>query len=307
MTVYGKAMNLKCDVQYRRGDIGFKLTRVGVTGVRKPVLVRREGKSSTLNGALNCSLDIFVDLPAEQKGSHLSRNVEVLKDVVNESITNPVSGLENMASDMCKKLLVHHEYAQTASVNISAEYFRGSVTPFGRETFEIYKLLAKGHVVRGGEVRKSIGVEVIGMTACPCAQQTVTEMLDCSVVVPVMSHNQRNVCTLMFTVGENTDIEADEIIDLVQTAFSSPTFELLKRDDEGQVVINAHSNPRFVEDVVRTALNSVVEKYVDLSDDAEVMVRSESEESIHKHNAFAERTATMKELREEYNTGTITQ
>jgi len=298
-------MELKCDVQYRKGDLGFKLTRVGVTGVRKPVLVKREGKGSMLNGALNCSLDIFVDLPAEQKGSHLSRNVEVLKEVVNESIMNPVSGLENMASDMCKKLLVHHEYAQTANVNIWAEYFRGSVTPFGRDTFEIYKLLAKGAIVRGQNVRKSIGAEVIGMTACPCAQQTVTEMLGCDTTHPIMSHNQRNVCTVMFTLDEAIDLEADEIIDLIHTAFSSPTYELLKRDDEGQVVINAHKNPRFVEDVVRNALRSVVETYRNLPDDVEVMVRSESEESIHKHNAFAERTATMGELRSEYETGAI--
>jgi len=299
-------MNLKCDVQYRRGDIGFKLTRVGVTGVRKPVLVKREGKNNTLNGALNCSLDIFVDLPAEQKGSHLSRNVEVLKEVVNESISNPVSGLENMASDICKKLLIHHEYAQTAAVNIVAEYFRGSITPFGRETFEIYKLLAKGCIVRGETVRKSIGVEVIGMTACPCAQQTVTEMLECDTDIPIMSHNQRNVCTVMFTLDDDVDIEADELIDLVQTAFSSPTYELLKRDDEGKVVINAHTNPKFVEDVVRSALKSIVEKYEHLPDNVEILVKSESEESIHKHNAFAERTATLEELRKEYKTRTIT-
>ena len=299
-------MELKCDVQYRKGDLGFKLTRVGVTGVRKPVLVKRDGKGSMLNGALNCSLDIFVDLPAEQKGSHLSRNVEVLKEVVDESLKNPVSGLENMAADICKRLLVHHEYAQTAHVSIAAEYFRGSITPFGRETFEIYKLLAKGDIVRGDKVRKSIGAEVIGMTACPCAQQTVTEMLGCDTKHPIMSHNQRNVCTVMFTVDEDEDIEADEIIDMIHTAFSSPTYELLKRDDEGQVVINAHTNPRFVEDVVRNALRAVVERYPKLANDAEVKVTSESEESIHKHNAYAERIATMEELRDEHRKGTIT-
>jgi len=292
---------LKCDVQYRKGDTWSKLTKVGVTGVRKPVVVKREGVNSALNGALNCSIDIFVDLPAEQKGSHLSRNVEVLSDVVDESIRVPVTGLENMASDMCKKLLVHHEYAQTANVDIEAEYFRGSRTPFGRETLEIYKLLASGTAVRGAKVRKTIGAEVIGMTACPCAQQTVTEMLSCSGDVPVMSHNQRNICTALFRMDDDVDVEADEIIDIVQGAFSSPTYELLKRDDEGQVVINAHNKPRFVEDVVRNVLESIVEKYGWLPDDVEVTVRSESEESIHKHNAFAERTATLKELRAEYN------
>jgi GTP cyclohydrolase-4 len=281
------------------------LTKVGVTGVRKPVAVRRKGISNTLNGALNCSIDIFVDLPADQKGSHLSRNVEVLSDVVEESIKAPVTGLENMASDMCKKLLIHHEYAQTANVSIRAEYFRESKTPTGRDTLEIYKLLAGGSVVRGGKVRKTIGVEVIGMTACPCAQQTVTEMLGCGSEVPIMSHNQRNICTALFTMDDDTEIEADEIIDIVQGAFSSPTYELLKRDDEGQVVINAHTNPRFVEDVVRKVLEFVVDRYERLPDNVEITVKSESEESIHKHNAFAERTAVLGELREEYRNRTF--
>ncbi|AIZ56850.1 GTP cyclohydrolase MptA [Candidatus Methanoplasma termitum] len=297
-------MALKCDVQYRKGDTWSKLTKVGVTGVRKPVAVKRYGANSALNGALNCSIDIFVDLPAEQKGSHLSRNVEVLNEVVEESLKVPVTGLENMASDICKKLLAHHEYAKTAHVDISAEYFRESRTPFGRGTLEIYKLLASGSAVRGKGIRKTIGVEVIGMTACPCAQQTVTEMISCGNENPVMSHNQRNVCTALFTMNDDIDIEADEIIDLVQGAFSSPTYELLKRDDEGQVVINAHKNPRFVEDVVRNVLEFVVERFKELPDDVLITVKSESEESIHKHNAFAERTTTLEELRAEYNKGT---
>lgn len=290
---------MKCDVQYGKGDIGFKLTRVGVTGVRKPVIVKREGKSNKLNGALNCSIDIFVDLPASQKGSHLSRNVEVLKEVVNDSISVPVTGLENMAADMCGKLLKHHEYAETAYVKIAAEYFSASKTPFGKETYEIHKLAAGASQHRGEQARKTIGVEVIGMTACPCAQQTVTEMLDCDIANPVMSHNQRNICSLMLTMDHDVNVEADELIDLVQKSFSSPTYELLKRDDEGQVVINAHSNPKFVEDVVRTTLKNLVEGFTKLDDNVEVLVKSESEESIHKHNAYADRTATMGELRGE--------
>jgi GTP cyclohydrolase-4 len=292
-------MALKCDVQYRKGDTWSKLTKVGVTGVRKPVVVRREGLNA-LNGALSCSIDIFVDLPAEQKGSHLSRNVEVLHDIVEESIREPVTGVENMASSMCKKLLTHHEYAQTANVDIRAEYFRESKTPRGRGTLEIYKLLASGTAARGKGIRKTIGVEVIGMTACPCAQQTVSEMASCAQGIAVMSHNQRNVCRAMLTMDDNVEVEADDLIDIVEKAFSSPTYELLKRDDEGQVVINAHNNPRFVEDVVRAVLESLVERYKALPDNVEIMVKSESEESIHKHNAFAERTTTLKELREEY-------
>ena len=97
---------------------------------------------------------------------------------------------------------------------------------------------------------------------------------------------------------EECDVEADEMIDLLESSFSSSTHELLKRDDEAAVVLRAHQNPKFVEDVVRTILMKVVEKYTDLPDSVRLTVRSESEESIHKHNAFAERTATLGELRQ---------
>ena len=137
------------------------------------------------------------------------------------------------------------------------------------------------------------------MTACPCAQQTVTEMLEYEGDMPVMSHNQRNVCTIMVTMPEDVSIEADDLIDIAQDSFSSPTFELLKRPDEGQVVINAHRNTKFVEDVVRGVLERIVKRYTDLPDDVMVDVISNSEESIHKHDAFAERVATLGELRQE--------
>lgn len=294
-------MALKCDLQYGRGNASYRLTRVGVRGVRKPVLVKRAGIDGTLNNALNCSIDIFVDLPADQKGSHMSRNVEVLNEVVEESVRNPITGIEDMAADICKKLLVHHEYATTADVSISSEYFRSSKTPLGRDTFEMFNIMAGGHIVRNGPLTKTIGVRVVGMTACPCAQQTVREMLEYTGDMPVMSHNQRNVITIEMTTSEGISLEADDLIDIAQDSFSSPTFELLKRPDEGQVVINAHRNTRFVEDVVREVLVRIVDRYADLPDDVQITVKSNSEESIHKHDAYAQRVATLGELRLENN------
>lgn len=286
-----------CDVQSRETDNRFKLTKVGVTGVKKPVFVKRNGRENGHSGTLSCTIDIFVDLPAVQKGSHLSRNLEVLREIVEESVRQPVSGIENLAADMCKKLLDRHEYASTANVRMVADYFKSSRTPNGRETLETYSLLGESVYKRGEKVRKTIGVKVIGMTACPCAQETVTESLSCSREWPVMSHNQRNICTVILEMDEDINIEADLLIDLVEGAFSSPTYELLKRDDEAAVVINAHRNPKFVEDVVRDVLKLLVETCTDLPDNVGVTVRSESEESIHKHNAFAERKATLGDLR----------
>ena len=70
-----------------------------------------------------------------------------------------------------------------------------------------------------------------------------------------------------------------------------------KRPEEARLVENAHRKPRFVEDVVREVLARILKRYPDLPDAAKVSVKSESEESIHKHNAFAERTTTLGELR----------
>ena len=292
-------MTLKCDLQYGKGLAEYKLSRVGVKGVHKPVLIQRKGINGTLKHILNCTIDIYVDLPADQKGSHMSRNVEVLNEIVDASVKEPFAAIEDVASEICKKLMIHHEYAQIGEVTIEAEYFRATKTPLGKDAFEFYNLLAGGHIERDGEMTKMIGVEVIGMTACPCGQQTVTEMLDIKSDVPVMTHNQRNVCSLSVYMPEDVNIEADDLIDIVEDAFSSPTFELLKRPDEGQVIINAHSKTRFVEDVVRCVLDNFVNKFPDLPDEVFVDVVSDSEESIHKHDAFAEREATLGELREE--------
>ena len=78
---------------------------------------------------------------------------------------------------------------------------------------------------------------------------------------------------------------------------SSPTFELLKRTDEKEVVLQAHKNPKFVEDVVRDMLTRVLKQYGSLPDETCVIAKSESLESIHKHNAFAERVTTVGELK----------
>ena len=277
---------------------GFKLTRVGVTGVRKQVTVRREG----IGGCLNCIIDVFVDLPSTQRGSHLSRNLEVIEEVLESSVSAPVSGLEVLASDMCRGLLEKHGYATHAEVIVHADYFLDRQNPSGRTTREHFELTAKASGTRGQGLKKMIGATAIGMTACPCAMETVREQAQGNVTIqgglPTISHNQRNISTLMIEVPEMYDVEANDLIQILEASFSSPTFEILKRSDEAAVVIRAHSNPKFVEDVVRDILTKVLERYGSLPDDVIVTARSESEESIHKHNAFAERVTTLGELRD---------
>jgi len=286
------------DVQGRRLLNGFKLTRVGVTGVKKQVTVQRKGTQ----GCLNCVIDVFVDLPPTQRGSHLSRNLEVISEAVESSVGQPVSGLESLCQDICRDLLEKHDYASYAEVNVLADYFLDRAGPSGRISREAFKLTAQAYGKRGDGMRKMIGAQAIGMTACPCAMETVRDLVKGNVVIegslPVISHNQRNISTLLVEVPEQYEVEANDLIEILELSFSSPTFELLKRSDEAQVVINAHSNPKFVEDVVRDILSRVLDKYPQLPDEVLVTARSESEESIHKHNAFAERVTTLGELRD---------
>jgi GTP cyclohydrolase-4 len=285
------------DVQSGRIENGFRLTKVGVTGVLKPVQVARTNKVVTLT----TTFDVFVDLPWDQRGAHLSRNLEAIAEIVDEAVRNPEYSLEDLAAKIAGKLLEKHPYATNGEVWARADYFLEKTTPMGRTSLEPYKLVARANATRGKRVaiRKSVGVEVIGMTACPCAMETIREENPAyaSVKAPIITHNQRNRTSLVVEEPEGFDIEADALIAIVESSMSAPTFEVLKRPDEGRLVEQAHARPRFVEDVVREVLGRVLEVFKDLPDDVVVKVKSDSEESIHKHDAVAERVATLGELR----------
>lgn len=286
------------DVQSHRAPRPYRLTRVGVTGVVKPIRVSRGGRANHLVGAF----DVFVDLPAEQRGTHMSRNIEVVNRVIDEHVRKETASLEDLAGGIAQALLSRHEYAEEAEAHVAADYFRERRTPLNKApTLERYGLSASSRVLRGGLERRSVSVEVVGMTACPCAMEgsrTILagrghEVKD----FPTITHNQRNVATLLLETDAGHAVEADDLIDVAEASLSAPTFELLKRGDETALVMQAHEHPRFVEDVVREMLHAVAAKYAHLPDDTLVVARSEAEESIHKHNAYAERTTTLGELR----------
>jgi GTP cyclohydrolase-4 len=291
------------DVQNQKPLGSFKLTRVGVTGVKKPVNVKRPGKAVTLTA----QIDVFVDLPSSQKGSHLSRNVEVISEILDRCVREPVKSLEILSEEICLRLLDRHEYATYSEAHVNANYFLEKSLSSGKKSLEEYKLIAAASAKRNDSTstKKSIGVEVVGMTTCPCAMETVRNKLTAQhpdakellEKIPVVTHNQRNVSTVTIDVPKDYDVEADDLVTIAEESLSSPTFEILKRDDEAEITLNAHKNPKFVEDVVRDILGKILNKYSDFPDDVVVTVRSESEESIHKHNAFAERVTTLGELR----------
>jgi len=284
------------DVQSRPSQSNFKLTRVGVTGVKKLVNIKRPGKKAAM--PLIVKMDLFVDLPASQKGSHMSRNLELVSEIIDENLQKPVTDLESFCAQTAKLLLEKHEYATFSEVKAEADYFLERRYPSGKKGLEPYKLVAEARAKANNEIKKLIGIRAIGMTTCPCAREVIKTIGKYNQKDIPPTHNQRNITTLMIEVpGDNKSVDANDLINIAEKSFSSPTYSILKRKEEGQIVFNAHKNPKFVEDVVRDILSAILNKYKDLPDDVIVVVRSESEESIHKHNAFAERVTTLGELR----------
>lgn len=250
----------------------------------------------------------------------MSRNPEAISEVLDEVSKDKSVVVESLCAMIVEKMMEKHEYAERVEITMSSDFmFMGESPATRRETQEMAKLKAKAVGFRDEEgnikIRKSIGAELIGMTVCPCAQESVREsdkiklleFLDEETTQKVLdtvtfaSHNQRGIGTLLIEVPEGWEIKGHDIIKIIEKSMSAPVYELLKRPDENATVMNAHRNPVFVEDCVRNMMEMIADKYSDLPDDTLITARQENEESIHRHNAYAEKVTTMGELKEELN------
>ena len=303
------------DTQDDTPSIPIKLTRVGVTGVKKLLQLERTNKRPII---LLPTFDAFVDLPNDQKGVHMSRNPEAISEVLETVAKDSTVDVESLCAKIVDCMMTKHEYAKRVEISMTTDFMFMRESPVTKnKTQEMAKLKAKAVGFRDDDgtisIRKSIGAEVIGMTVCPCAQESVREsdknklleFLDEETTQKVLdtvtfaSHNQRGVGTLFIDVPENKTVKAEDLIDIIEKSMSSPVCELLKRPDENATVLNAHRNPVFVEDCVRNMMEMIANKYSDFPDDTIITSRQENHESIHRHNAFAEKVTTMGELKEE--------
>ena len=300
-------LHLEHDVQQTRPAVSISLSRVGVTNLRRIIQMANGGRSTLFYA----TLDLFADLNPEQAGVHMSRFSDVLEALVEEISLEVSPDIESLAERLAQQV-ARSQGAVRSEVHVRAQYPMMKVTPVtGKSVEELYTLI--GIAASNGErTRRLVGVEVDGITACPCAQDMVRgyskELLleegfsgeeagRILGVLPIASHNQRGRGTLL--IGSEQRVRAENLVYIVEASMSSETYELLKRPDEFFVVNKAHRNPRFVEDVVREVVRNVVEVYPDLPDGAFVLAKQENLESIHQHNAFAERYGTLGELRRE--------
>jgi GTP cyclohydrolase IV len=302
---------LEDDLQASQPEVRLGLSRAGVMGASKAIRISYAGAEKQIAADIECT----VDLDPAQKGVHMSRFPELFEEAIEEVVIGEAFLIEVLAEHIAGHV-VERQQALRAEVRITARYPIERTTPVtGLPTQEMVRLIGIAAAASGG-VRRVVGVEAAGINACPCAQGLVRgraseRLLEAGFdgddverileLVPIATHNQRGRGTLF--VGTQESVNAEQLVEIVESSMSAPVYELLKRPDELFVVEHAHLQPRFVEDSVRLALKGTLDAYPDLDDADFVFSRQVNLETIHTHDVLAERFGTVGELRRELDHG----
>lgn len=288
------------DVQSEKPEIPLLIERVGVKGVKRKINIYIPGETLSYDIKLNA----YVDLPKDQRGIHMSRNIEVILESIDEASKGRYSTLEELFESICRKLLFKHSYASKAEVHGETTYFYKTKV-FDEEIYEAAEIKLRVSVDKNDNIRWCTGVTIEGITVCPCAQVMYSE-LEGTEQSRSPSHTQR----AKLFVGVETKGKVARIEWLIETAresFSAPTVSLLKRHDEYRLIRDAFKNAKFIEDVVRNAIYNIAIKLLNENFplDTRIIIEGESFESIHPFNAYAYRHAYLRDLYYEVETHSI--
>lgn len=301
------------DIQYLRPEVGIPLARVGIRGLKCSIWVR--GKDGALQ--LFPAVEVYIDIPDDMRGAHLSRSPESLYEILEEQTGIEYTCLEDFCESIAAKLLERHEYASKAEVKLRSDYVVVRKPPLARSrTYEPCEIMAMANSVRlrdgGIRTRRAIGARTAGITSCPCAQYTLLskaieeleatgacagDVREALSKVPVATHTQRTFGTLIIEVPEGYAASVEDLIEVVEASMSERTYAILKRAAEAEIIRRAVANTKFVEDVVRGMLKGVVERFSDFPDAASIYAKAVSLESIHKHDVVAEIATTFGAVR----------
>jgi GTP cyclohydrolase I len=250
------------DVQNLDDDRMIEIDKVGVKDIKYPIVVldKAEGLQHTI-----ATIDMYVNLPHNYKGTHMSRFVEILHS--NKSMIN-MKNFPNILRQMKDKL-----NAESAHLSVKFPYFIKKEAPISRtEGFLEYYCGFSGSMDGSNRMKEFVvSVSVPINTLCPCSKE----------ISKHGAHNQRGVTTVSVRFRKFFWIE--DLIALVEQCASSDIYSVLKREDEKFVTERAYENPKFVEDVVRDIAET-------LSKDTNMTwftIEAENFESIHNHSAYA--------------------
>ena len=248
------------DKQSERDYRELRIDKVGVRGLRFPIQVL--DKAHTLQNTI-ATIGMYVDLPKEFKGTHMSRFIEVLN--AHGNVVH-VANITEILYAMQARLK-----SDTAHLEMEFPFFLTKKAPVsGQESVMDYTARFDATAC-GKEIDFVLTVQVGVTTLCPCSKA----------ISRYGAHNQRGLVTVQLRSEQVIWIE--DVIALVETSASSELYSLLKRQDEKAVTERAFENPVFVEDLVR----NVALKLNAHPDVTWYKVEAENFESIHSHNAYA--------------------
>jgi GTP cyclohydrolase-4 len=308
----------KADLQDSNSSLDIALDKVGIVDLEKKVEIVQENKSYSFYPKISA----LINLPAQQRGIHMSRTSETIEEVINEVIFTPTPTIERVADRIVRKLLEKHHYTTKAEVKLEGKIVvqvRESEQRTIQKSYDISSyVLANKNESGQTDFNYFIGASAVGMTVCPCAKEMSQEYAEEIIktrkdiniseddlkklinILPFSSHNQRSKGSITLQIKDLNSHKIDvlDIIDIIEDSMSGRIQSVLKRPEEAELVRSAHLKPLFSEDVIREmAKNFLARKFSNLDDDFKIIFKIESYESIHPHNVYAELNTTVGELR----------
>lgn len=260
MNIRDNGINAIPDVQSTPDTRHIAIQRVGVKGVRYPISVRTASGVQPSVGTWNMT----VQLPEQQKGTHMSRFIALLEENGQTPMDIAVFGA------MVRRMLALLE-AEAGRIEVSLPYFINKTAPVsGVQSLMDYEVGLQGEL-KNGQLEITLKVLVPVTSLCPCSKK----------ISAYGAHNQRSHITVHAVM--DGDFIVDDLIAKIEAQASCELYGLLKRPDEKYVTERAYDNPKFVEDLVRDVA-------VMLNNEAGVLaytLEAENFESIHNHSAYA--------------------
>ncbi len=248
------------DIQSKLDTRQLAIDQVGIRSIRHPVKVRDRSHGEQYTIAV---FNMYVGLPHNFKGTHMSRFIEVLND--HDNVIS-VHSFREIVKEVAQKL-----DSESSQIEMTFPYFLEKSAPVtGVRSLVDYEATLLGELL-DGEVSITTKIVVPVTSLCPCSKE----------ISDYGAHNQRSHVTI--TVLSEAFVWIEELIELAESNASSQLYGLLKRPDEKFVTEQAYDNPKFVEDMVRDIASNLIQDERILT----YTVESENFESIHNHSAYA--------------------
>ena len=248
------------DVQGSHDTREIPINRVGIKDIQHPITITdRDGHRS----ASVATFSMSVNLPHDQKGTHMSRFIQMLNE--SETVVS-AKNFHKMLQDMVNRL-----EAQAGYIEIQFPFFVEKTAPVSKvKSLMDYQVNIIGQI-EDGHIASTLEVTVPVKSLCPCSKK----------ISDYGAHNQRS----HLTVGINcsSKLWLGELITMVESQASADLYAILKRPDEKYITEKAYNNPKFVEDVVR----DLADTFDNCDKIQTYYVHAENFESIHNHSAFA--------------------